>query len=112
MRQTTRELYKLQPTYILHGGYRSSVGEVLAPTGGMMTRCFRRRWSGGSCITWLPDIYMDPHGYPTHEWVHQFAGYKVPWVMAFWIPRGYHINLHLIDDPELPQSQGSWLGAA
>jgi hypothetical protein len=96
-----QELYKLQPTYILHGGYRSAVGgrgfggedDPLLPE----TLVRRKLY-----YTWLPDIYMDPHGYPTHEWVHQFAGYKVPWFMAFWIPRGYHINLRHIDDPNYP----------
>ena len=28
--------------------------------------------------------------------------FNVPWFLAFWIPRGYHINLHHIDDPNYP----------
>ena len=34
---------------------------------------------------WLPDIYLNPHGYPSHEWVQQFAGY---------VPRGSGRTVH------------------
>ena len=97
------EFHKLRPTWILHGGYWSSVArdvgayiwddDPLLPEALVRRRLYYR---------WLPDVYMNPHGYPSHEWVHQFAGYKVPWFLAFWIPRGYHINLHHIDDPNYP----------
>ncbi len=97
------EFHKLRPTFILHGGYWSSVGrdvgayiwddDPLLPEALVRRQIYYR---------WLPDVYMNPHGYPSHEWVHQFAGYKVPWFLAFWIPRGYHINLHHIDDPNYP----------
>ena len=48
---------------------------------GCPIRCCRSRW----CATkvwrdWLPDIYLNPHGYPSHEWVQQFAGYVPPGV--------------------------------
>ena len=97
------EFIKLQPTYILHAGYWSSVArdvsaylwddDPLLPEALVRRQLYYR---------WLPDVFMDPHGYPSHEWVHQFAGYKVPWFMAFWIPRGYHINLGHLDDPNYP----------
>jgi hypothetical protein len=98
-----QEFYKLQPTYILHAGYWSSVardvGAYIWEDDPLLPEALVRR---KLYYTWLPDIYMNPHGYPSHEWVHQFAGYKVPWFMAFWIPRGYHINLHHMDDPNFP----------
>ncbi|HXH06927.1 MAG TPA: M14 family metallopeptidase [Vicinamibacterales bacterium] len=98
-----QEFYKLQPTYILHAGYWSSVGRDVGAyvwdDDPLLPEALVRR---KLYYTWLPDIYMNPHGYPSHEWVHQFAGYKVPWFLAFWIPRGYHINLHHIDDPNFP----------
>ena len=97
------EFYKLRPTYILHGGYWSSVardvGAYIWDDDPLLPEALVRRQL---YYKWLPDIYMNPHGYPSHEWVHQFAGYKVPWFLAFWIPRGYHINLHHIDDPNYP----------
>ena len=98
-----QEFYKLQPTYILHGGYWSSVardvGAYIWDPDPLLPEALVRR---KLYYTWLPDVYMNPHGYPSHEWVHQFAGYKVPWFMAFWIPRGYHINLGHIDDQNYP----------
>jgi len=46
---------------------------------------------------WLPDIVLNPHGYPSHEWVQLFAGYTA-WVKSrtvtardWWIPRGWFI---------------------
>ena len=97
------EFHKLRPTYILHGGYWSSVardvGAYIWDDDPLLPEALVRRQL---YYRWLPDVYMNPHGYPSHEWVHQFAGYKVPWFLAFWIPRGYHINLHHIDDPNYP----------
>ena len=29
--------------------------------------------------TWLPDIFLNPHGYPSHEWVQLFSEYAA-WV--------------------------------
>ena len=97
------EFHKLRPTFILHGGYWSSVardvGAYIWDDDPLLPEALVRRQL---YYRWLPDVYMNPHGYPSHEWVHQFAGYKVPWFLAFWIPRGYHINLHHIDDPNYP----------
>jgi hypothetical protein len=98
-----QEFHKLTPTYILHGGYWSSVARdvgayIWDPDPLLPEALVRRKLYD----TWLPDIYMNTHGYPSHEWVHQFAGYKVPWFLLFWIPRGYHINLHHMDDQNYP----------
>ena len=42
-------------------------------------RCCRNRWCARNVWRdWLPDIYLNPHGYPSHEWVQQFAGYVPP----------------------------------
>lgn len=35
----------------------------------------------------LPDIYVDDHGVPSHEWVQQFSGYSPPAYRGFWLPR-------------------------
>ncbi len=35
----------------------------------------------------LPDIMIDNHGVPTHEWVQQFSGYVYPAFKGFWLPR-------------------------
>lgn len=37
---------------------------------------------------WAPDIVIDDHGIPSHEWTQPFAGYHISprWDMSFWIP--------------------------
>jgi hypothetical protein len=46
---------------------------------------------------WQPDMVLNPHGYPSHEWVQLFAGYSA-WVRSrtaiardWWIPRGWFL---------------------
>ncbi len=59
--------------------------------------------------TWLPDIFLNPHGYPKHEWVQYFAGY-VAWVRArfpkahdWYGPRGWFMpNFKYVEDPKYP----------
>lgn len=35
----------------------------------------------------LPDIMVDNHGVPSHEWEQQFSGYTSPAYKGFWLPR-------------------------
>lgn len=35
----------------------------------------------------LPDIIVDNHGVPSHEWEQQFSGYTSPSFKGFWLPR-------------------------
>ncbi|KSU61020.1 hypothetical protein AS034_15380 [[Bacillus] enclensis] len=37
---------------------------------------------------WAPDIIIDDHGIPSHEWVQPFAGYNSPprFPVSYWIP--------------------------
>ncbi|WP_017725937.1 M14 family metallopeptidase [Halalkalibacterium ligniniphilum] len=37
---------------------------------------------------WLPDIVIDDHGIPAHEWVQPFAGYNSPprFPVSYWMP--------------------------
>ncbi|HZW98037.1 MAG TPA: M14 family metallopeptidase [Bacillota bacterium] len=48
----------------------------------------------------LPDIMIDNHGVPTHEWVQQFSGYVYPAFKGFWLPRSllYGYFWHVTDD--------------
>lgn len=36
---------------------------------------------------YLPDIMVDNHGVPSHEWEQQFSGYTSPSYKGFWLPR-------------------------
>lgn len=35
----------------------------------------------------LPDLIVDNHGVPSHEWAQQFSGYTSPSFKGFWLPR-------------------------
>lgn len=35
----------------------------------------------------LPDLIVDNHGVPSHEWEQQFSGYTSPSFKGFWLPR-------------------------
>ncbi len=43
----------------------------------------------------LPDVVIDDHGVPTHEWDQQYSGYTSPAFKGFWLPRaqlyGYYV---------------------
>ena len=61
---------------------------------GLPIRCCRNR----SCAArvwrdWLPDIYLNPHGYPSHEWVQQFAGYVPPGFRTYLSTRGWYTTI-------------------
>ncbi len=55
---------------------------------------------------WLPDVYTDNHGVPSHEWAQPFSGYSSPWFKGFWLPRallyGYFWYIH---DPDYPENE-------
>lgn len=74
--QTAYDLYRITPDYILHAGYLGSLGQD-ATSGGNDTHPLYpestvrdRLWQ-----TWLPDIFLNPHGYPSHQVVQLFSEY-------------------------------------
>jgi len=88
------ELHKKNPNFMLHAAYYGPLG-VDVDSG--------RNYYPESLVrptireTWLPDVYLNPHGYPSHEWVQYFAGYSA-WVRnrnssqrTWWSPRGWFI---------------------
>jgi hypothetical protein len=85
------ELQKLTPTHMLHAGRYSALGMDVASQVGqpdpLLPEALVRTlmWEA-----WLPDIYLNPHGYPSHEWVQQFAGYVPPGFRSYWSSRGWY----------------------
>ena len=59
---------------------------------------------------WLPDVVVDNHGVPSHEWVQPFAGYGSPprFRVSYWIVQAllYGIASYL-DDPDAPEQRAS-----
>ncbi|MEK6397614.1 MAG: M14 family metallopeptidase, partial [Terriglobus sp.] len=108
------DLAKVTPDNMLHAGYHASL------TADMITglwdqdpvypesRTRRQLWEA-----WLPDGFLNPHGYPSHEWVQPFSEYSA-WVIsrtgaelgrAWWAPRGWFTSLYYFNDADHPQSK-------
>jgi len=52
-----------------------------------------------------PDIVLDDHGYPSHEWVQAFSGYNSPpsFTNSWWIPSALIYPIyHMIDAKRFP----------
>ncbi len=83
-------LLKNEPFHSLHAGRYSSLGvdigyqvglsQPLLPEARVRARINR---------DWVPDIYLNLHGYPSHEWVQVFSGYSPYLFRDYWIPRGW-----------------------
>jgi hypothetical protein len=102
------EMQENNPDFMLHAGYLGALGvdidagqnsdDPIYPE----SKVRPRLWE-----TWLPDIYINMHGYPTHEWVQYFAGYSA-WVRSrnggqrdWWSPRGWFIpGFNWVDDDD------------
>ncbi|MFC2118457.1 M14 family metallopeptidase [Bacteroidota bacterium] len=109
--QIAYEMQKENPDFMLHAGRygalgtdvgsRSFNGDNLYPESGIASKIKN---------AWVPDIYMDMHGVPSHEWVQLFAGYSA-WVNSrnggarnYWLPRGWYFpGFSWIDDKKQPE---------
>jgi hypothetical protein len=97
------ELQKLTPEHSLHAGRYSSLGidvgsqvyadDPLLPEAEVRNNLMNR---------WKPDIYLNLHGYPSHEWVQPFSGY-VPFLFRdYWIPKGWFVYYRALSLPLFP----------
>jgi Zinc carboxypeptidase len=102
--QMAFDLQKLTPTHMLHAGRYSALGMDVASQVGLADPLLpealvrNRVW-----LDWLPDIYLNPHGYPSHEWVQQFAGYVPPGFRTYWTTRGWYTSMSSLRDPREPE---------
>ncbi len=101
--QMAYDLQKLTPNHMLHAGRYSAlgvdVGSQVNQADPLLPEALVR---GKVWRDWLPDIYLNPHGYPSHEWVQQFAGYVPPGFRSYLSTRGWYTNISGLRDPRYP----------
>ena len=109
--QLAYDLQKVTPYQMLHAGYLGSLGvDVTAAQNDAdpmypETLVRPKLWRA-----WLPDLFLNPHGYPTHEWVQMFSEYAA-WVRTravetrdYWTMRGWWMpGFSWLDDPRYPR---------
>lgn len=93
-------LQKMTPFHSLHAGRYSALGidvgyqvgasRPLLPEAKVRKRLYSK---------WLPDIHLNLHGYPSHEWVQPFSHYSPYLFRDYWIPRGWFAYLRGLTHP-------------
>ncbi len=74
--QTAYDLYTITPDYILHAGYLGSLGQDATSGGNDDHPIYPESTVRGRLWdAWLPDIFLNPHGYPSHQVVQLFSEY-------------------------------------
>ncbi len=74
--QTAYDLYRITPDYILHAGYLASLGQDVTAGGSSDHPIYPESAVRGRLWgMWLPDIFLNPHGYPSHQVVQLFSEY-------------------------------------
>ncbi|MGE0447754.1 MAG: M14 family metallopeptidase, partial [Vicinamibacterales bacterium] len=102
--QMAYDLQKLTPTHMLHAGRYSALGMDVASQVNVANPLLPEALVRGRLWReWLPDIYLNPHGYPSHEWVQQFAGYVPPGFRTYWTTRGWYTSVGGLRDPRYPE---------
>lgn len=101
------ELQKDNPEWQFHIARFNSVGKEFAreyfkdDTRYTESMAFTKLWR-----KWLPDIVVDNHGVPKHEWDQQFSGYVSPWFKGFWLPRAlFYGYFWYLDTPKYPANK-------
>lgn len=97
------ELQKITPHFCLHAGRYTSLGadvstQIRNPETVLTEALFRNFLYE----RWKPDIYLNLHGYPSHEWVQQFSGYNPYLFRQYWIPRGWYAFTTHLEHPGYP----------
>jgi hypothetical protein len=102
--QMAYDLQKLTPNHMLHAGRYSALGADVGSQVGQADPLLPEALVRGRLWReWLPDIYLNPHGYPSHEWVQQFSGYVPPAFRSYIFSRGWYTAISGLRDPRYSQ---------
>jgi len=112
--QLSVDLYGITPDNLLHPGYHGSLSADVSNEGTAVDPMYPESRTRKQLVdAWLPDAFLNPHGYPSHEWVQPFSEYT-GWVQsrqgansgrAWWIPRGWFTSMGYLRDDTHPYSK-------
>ena len=112
--QLSVDLAKITPDNLLHPGYHGSLAADVSTGQTETDPVYPESRTRKQLIdAWLPDAFLNPHGYPSHEWVQPFSEYT-GWVQsrqgansgrAWWIPRGWFTSMGYLRDEQHPYSK-------
>jgi len=112
--QLSVDLYQITPDNLLHPGYHGALSADVSNEGTAADPMYpESRTRKQLTDAWLPDAFLNPHGYPSHEWVQPFSEYT-GWVQsrqgansgrAWWIPRGWFTSMGYVRDDTHPYSK-------
>jgi hypothetical protein len=112
--QLAVDLAKITPDNMLHPGYHGSLSADVSAGQTETDPIYPESRTRKQLIdAWLPDAFLNPHGYPSHEWVQPFSEYT-GWVQsrqganpgrAWWIPRGWFTSMGYLRDETHPYSK-------
>jgi len=112
--QLSVDLAKITPDNMLHPGYHGSLSADVSAGQTETDPIYPESRTRKQLVdAWLPDAFLNPHGYPSHEWVQPFSEYS-GWVQsrqganngrAWWIPRGWFTSLGYLRDDTHPYSK-------
>ncbi|MBN1940182.1 MAG: hypothetical protein JW843_11380 [Candidatus Aminicenantes bacterium] len=93
-------LQELTPFHSLHAGRYSALGlEIGTMTGSARPLLPEAAVRRNLNAKWFPDIFLNLHGYPSHEWVQQFSNYSPYLFRDYWIPRGWFAYISSVSLP-------------
>jgi hypothetical protein len=108
------QLAEITPNNMLHPGYHGSLAADVTTGQGETDPVYPESRTRKQLLdAWLPDAFLNPHGYPSHEWVQPFSEYSA-WVTTrqganngrtWWIPRGWFTSLTYLRDEAHPYSE-------
>jgi hypothetical protein len=114
--QLSVDLAKITPDNMLHPGYHGSLSADVSTGQTETDPVYPESRTRKQLIdAWLPDAFLNPHGYPSHEWVQPFSEYS-GWVQsrqganngrAWWIPRGWFTSMGYLRDETHPYSKST-----
>jgi len=108
------QLAEITPNNMLHPGYHGALAADVSTGQGDTDPVYPESRTRRQLLeNWLPDAFLNPHGYPSHEWVQPFSEYS-GWVQTrqganngrtWWIPRGWFTSLGYQRDDQHPYSE-------